>query len=70
MTQEPRAIFFDMDGTLLDWQSGMEESWLASCEEHCDGSYVPSALHEAIRTRRTWFWGDAERAATARCRRR
>ena len=66
MTVEPKAIFFDMDGTLLDWQSGMEESWLASCEEFCDGSYVPSALHEAIRTRRTWFWGDPERATAGR----
>ena len=35
MTDNPAAIFFDMDGTILDWQSGMEESWLASCEAHC-----------------------------------
>jgi putative hydrolase of the HAD superfamily len=64
--REPRAIFFDMDGTLLDWQSGMEESWLASCEAHCDGSYTPGALHDAIRTRRTWFWSDHERATAGR----
>jgi len=62
----PRAIFFDMDGTILDWQTGMEESWLASCEAHCDGSYDPARLHEAIRERRAWFWGDVERAARGR----
>lgn len=62
----PRAIFFDMDGTILDWQSGMEESWLASCEAHCDGSYVAPALHAAIRERRDWFWGDADRATSGR----
>jgi putative hydrolase of the HAD superfamily len=62
----PRAIFFDMDGTILDWQTGMEASWLASCEAHCDRRYEPSALHEAIRARRTWFWGDIERATTGR----
>ncbi|HZP58460.1 MAG TPA: HAD family hydrolase [Dehalococcoidia bacterium] len=62
----PAAIFFDMDGTILDWQSGMEESWLASCAAHCDGSYEPPRLHDAIRQRRTWFWGDAERAARGR----
>jgi putative hydrolase of the HAD superfamily len=62
----PAAIFFDMDGTLLDWQSGMEESWLASCEAHCDGSSTPNELHDAIRERRTWFWSDAGRSRTGR----
>jgi putative hydrolase of the HAD superfamily len=66
MTLLPNAVFFDMDGTLLDWQTGMEASWLASCEAHCDGRYEASALHEAIRARRTWFWADAERATTGR----
>ena len=62
----PRAIFFDMDGTLLDWQTGMEESWLASCEAHCDGSLTAAGMHEAIRKRRTWFWSDPERAVAGR----
>jgi putative hydrolase of the HAD superfamily len=62
----PKAIFLDMDGTILDWQTGMEESWIASCEELCDGSYQAAALHKAIRTRRDWFWNDHERATTGR----
>ncbi|HEY8172936.1 MAG TPA: HAD family hydrolase [Dehalococcoidia bacterium] len=62
----PKAIFFDMDGTILDWQSGMEESWLASCEAHCDGTFTAAAMHDAIRNRRTWFWDDHERATTGR----
>jgi len=66
MDPEPKAIFFDMDGTILDWQTGMEESWLASCEAHCDGSFAPPQMHEAIRARRTWFWDDPERARTGR----
>jgi putative hydrolase of the HAD superfamily len=66
VTGLPGAIFFDMDGTLLDWQTGMEESWLASCEAHCDGAFTPGDLHAAIRERRTWFWADAERAITGR----
>lgn len=62
----PKAILFDMDGTILDWQTGMEESWRASCEAHCDGSYEPARMHEAIRSRRSWFWDDVERSARGR----
>lgn len=61
MSDQPRAIFFDMDGTILDWTTGMEESWLASCELHADGTRTPAEMHAAIRTRRTWFWDDPER---------
>jgi putative hydrolase of the HAD superfamily len=66
MTASPRAIFFDMDGTILDWQTTMEESWLVACEKHSDGAYTPAQMHEAIRVRRTWFWDDPERAYRGR----
>jgi putative hydrolase of the HAD superfamily len=63
----PHAIFFDMDGTILDWTTGMEESWLASCEAHCrDDLFVPAEMHAAIRERRTWFWNDPVRAKQGR----
>ena len=38
----PSAVFFDLDGTMLDWQAGMEESWLAACEAHFHGLFVPA----------------------------
>jgi putative hydrolase of the HAD superfamily len=66
MSDIPKAVFFDLDGTILDWETGMEESWLASCERHCGGEHTPAQLHEAIRTRRTWFWADGERAYRGR----
>ncbi|TAK58305.1 MAG: HAD family hydrolase [Dehalococcoidia bacterium] len=66
MPDAPKAVFFDLDGTILDWETGMEDSWLASCERHCDGAHTPAQLHEAIRTRRTWFWSDGERAYRGR----
>ena len=67
MNPAPAAIFFDMDGTILDWTTGMEESWLAACQRHGpDGALTPAELHAAIRTRRTWFWDDAERAYRGR----
>ena len=62
----PAAIFFDMDGTILDWQTGMEESWLEACEAHGDGSFAPEDMHAVIRTRRDWFWDDPERAHRGR----
>src|SRR5258706_7694979 len=66
MAHQPAAIFFDMDGTILDWTTGMEESWLASCQKHAKGGVAPARMHQAIRTRRTWFWDDAERAYRGR----
>jgi putative hydrolase of the HAD superfamily len=66
MNPAPKAIFFDMDGTILDWQTGMEESWLASCVKHSDGSWAPPDMHAAIQKRRTWFWDDPERAYRGR----
>ncbi len=66
MTHQPAAIFFDLDGTILDWTTGMEESWLASCAAHSDRLFVPARMHAAIQARRTWFWDDPDRARTGR----
>lgn len=66
MDPRPAAIFFDLDGTILDWRTGMDEAWLASCEAHCDGSFAPGRVYEAILLRRTWFWDDPERARRGR----
>ena len=62
----PKAIFFDLDGTILDWQTGMEDTWLASIEKHNDGSYDSLQMQTLVRKRREWFWDDPERAKTGR----
>ena len=61
-TANPTAVFFDMDGTILDWQTGMEEAWIAVCEKHAEHACDPTQMYEAIRVRRDWFWSDAMRA--------
>lgn len=66
MSGLPAAILFDMDGTILDWQSGMEETWLASCEKHAPAGNAPGDVVAAIQARRTWFWDDAGRAFRGR----
>ena len=55
---DPKAIFFDMDGTLLDWQIGMEESWRAACEAGVAGmpGIEADALLTAVHEKRAWFW--------------
>ncbi len=64
--ETPNAIFFDLDGTILDWQTGMEETWLASIEKHNDGSYDSLEMQKRIRERRDWLWDDPERAKAGR----
>lgn len=66
MNQQPKAIFFDLDGTILDWQTGMEETWLASIMKHNDGLYQPLEMQQRIRKRRDWFWQHPDRAKTGR----
>lgn len=56
---KPRAIFFDMDDTLLDTSGGLEEAWEVSCREHapalgCDWDQV----RQAIRREAMEFWRD------------
>ena len=55
----PRAIFFDMDDTLLDTSGGVEESWRLTCE-----AFAPELgcewedLHKTIRAQMMAFWKD------------
>jgi putative hydrolase of the HAD superfamily len=68
MTPQPKAIFFDMDGTLLDWQTAEGESWRDSCVRgysSFDGA-ESQALFDAILVKRDWFWSDRARATKGR----
>jgi putative hydrolase of the HAD superfamily len=62
----PKAIFFDLDGTILDWQTGMEDTWLASIQRHNDGSYDSLEMLAHVRKSRDWLWEDPERAYLGR----
>lgn len=64
----PKAIFFDMDGTILDWETNLETDWRAACERGCahlDGLSAPT-LFEAVTQARTEFWHDPVRATAGR----
>jgi putative hydrolase of the HAD superfamily len=67
MIEFPEAIFFDLDGTLLDPSNAtMEADWRASCEVCCDGSYEVEQLMPHVHAVRTWFWQEPERARRGR----
>lgn len=57
-----QALLLDLDDTLLDYSSGVEECWSEACTAHCAPDGVEAkALIEAIRPVRRWFWDDPER---------
>ena len=57
----PRAVFFDMDDTLLDSYSAMQASWAVVCAEFAGPLCCePDALRDAIRREAAGFWKDEE----------
>ena len=55
----PRAVFFDMDDTLLNTSGGVEASWEAVCDEFspvlgCE----PATLRATIKAEMQRFWSD------------
>src|ERR1700722_15420729 len=62
-TPLPKAIVFDLDDTLLDFDSGASGCWQGAYQQH--QSMVPAVTAEtflaAIAAEREWYWQDAER---------
>jgi len=57
-----KALLVDLDDTLLDYSSGVDESWVESCAALAAPAGVdPEALVAAIARRRRWFWDDPDR---------
>ena len=57
-----KAILFDLDDTLLDYSSRVEESWAHAVDTCCiDGRVEPVALVAALLEARQWFWDDPGR---------
>jgi len=55
----PKAVFFDMDDTLLDTSGGVEQAWHATCQRFAPElgcEWEP--LHQAIRAQMVSFWKD------------
>jgi putative hydrolase of the HAD superfamily len=65
---QPRAILFDLDDTIIDDSSNVTEGWLAAVEYEASAlnglatADVVAAVHEV----RTWYWSDPERHRVGR----
>lgn len=66
---QPEAIFFDLDDTILMYNSAAKRAWQEMCNRFAvrvnGGDAV--GLNQAIRQRADWFWGDPERDRQGRC---
>ena len=56
------ALLVDLDDTLLDYSSGVDESWRDACVACCAPAGVDGeALVQAVAETRRWFWNDPAR---------
>jgi len=64
----PRAVLLDLDDTILDDSSLVDECWRVACATHA-ARFAPlehTAVVDAIRTTSRWYWGDPERHRNGR----
>jgi len=68
MNQLPKAVFLDLDDTILDDSSTVSSCWLVACAEHRSemGGRDPVTVYDAIERVREWYWSDAERHRVGR----
>ena len=64
----PKAVLLDLDDTILDDSSNVDDAWTAACEE-CREEWLEIDRETFIATVfrvRDWFWSDRERHRTGR----
>ena len=58
----PRAVLFDLDDTLISFNSTTTPSWRDTCTVFSAEAGVPGeSLFQAIREYGRWYWSDADR---------
>ncbi len=59
----PKAIFLDMDDTILDDSGSIDRCWQAACDHYAPqlAPYTSKQINTAIRQYAKWFWSDANR---------
>ena len=65
----PKAIFFDLDDTLISFDGVTDGAWKKTCDWFVSTrapSFSKEVLLESINKAREWFWSDPERHRTGR----
>jgi putative hydrolase of the HAD superfamily len=59
----PKAIIFDLDDTIISYDSVTEQVWEDVCRRFAVGvdGLTPESLFKAISQAREWYWADPER---------
>lgn len=59
----PRAVFFDLDDTILAWDAVADKSWRKSCRRFASriSGLQADKLFTTIKEVRVWYYGDVER---------
>lgn len=60
---QPKAFLFDMDDTILNYDSVADPSWRQVCETVTPGitGLETEVLFTALKTKSQWFWSDPDR---------
>lgn len=67
--QNPKAIFFDLDDTILSFEGVAYEAWSRCTEEFVQKYRLDidaRALLNKINATRKWYWSDSERHKAGR----
>ena len=67
-TALPKAVLLDLDDTILDDSSMIDDCWQEACLAHRSEypGLDPAALQRVIKQTGEWFWGDADRHRAGR----
>jgi putative hydrolase of the HAD superfamily len=68
MVALPKAVLLDLDDTILDDSSTVDQCWSTACLTHRTeyAGLDPAELQRIIKATSAWFWSDAERHRTGR----
>lgn len=64
----PKAIFFDLDDTLIFYEQSYETAWKSIISARAErlGKTAPQEIYQTIRACSSWYWNDLERHRTGR----
>jgi putative hydrolase of the HAD superfamily len=66
MSDLPRALFFDLDDTIIDDSSNVDRGWRAAVMEFAPSGVDIDELVRHVHEVRDWYWSDAERHRAGR----